>query len=188
MQTQIATGAHDDDRAAEMNADSGNDGQLPEDFINSDAEDAEADGEVDAEADAAVAPRCGFWSSKNFKLIAGLTLLSALICVFAAGGSSIKEYHMGRSNAANLKTTYDDYGAATASQKTKSSKKCKSPKAPKSPKSPKASKTTRNLKSKKGNTPTSSTEPPTTCAPTTTEKKSKGSKTSPPVGRPIRRP
>ena len=130
--------------------------------------------EADHEADAVVAPRrCGFWSSKNFKLIAGLTLLSALICVFAASGRSIKEYHMRRSDAANLQTTYPDYGAATASQKSKSSKKCKSPKCPKAPKSPKAPKT-RNLKSKKGNTPASSTTPPTTCAPTA-EKKSKGS-------------
>ena len=98
MQTQIDTGAHDDNRAAEMNADSG----------------------------AAVAPRCGFWSSKNFKAIAGFTLLSALICFFAASGSSIKEYHMRRSNASDLQASYDaDYGAYFPTP-TPTPKHCKS--------------------------------------------------------------
>eukprot|EP00986_Skeletonema_menzelii_P014176 scaffold9059_cov66-Skeletonema_menzelii.AAC.1 len=190
MQTQIPSGAYDGDeafRATELNSNSDNDGLLPEDFINSDADDIVAaevnDGaDAGANAEAAVAPRCGYWSSKNFKLLACFTLLSALICIFAASGSSIKAYHTRRSDAADLQAAYGNYGPATPAPSKAAKSKCPKSSSKASKYSYSNSMKSKSPKASSSKSPKASNDslPETTCAPTQKKKgKTKAGKNRP---------
>ena len=183
MQTQIPNGAYNDDdeafRATEMNSDSDNGGLLPEEFISSD--DAGII-EADDDNEAAVVSRCGFWSSKNFKVLAGITLLSALICIFAASGSSIKAYHTRRSDAADLQAVYGNYGPATPAPSKAAKSKCPKSSSKASKYSYSNSMKSKSPKASSSKSPKASNDslPETTCAPTQKKKgKTKAGKNRP---------
>ena len=134
MQTQIPSGAHNDEEAF----------QPPEMNLANEAD--ENNDEAEAEAD--VEPRYGYWSSNKNKCLAALILAATIICVLAAGGSIKTAYDSKRSNAVGLETAYSDYGAAAAT----SAKSSKTPKS--SSKAPK-SKSSKAPKSKSSKAPTS---------------------------------
>ena len=155
MQTQISSGAHNDEEAfqsAEMNSAVDNDGLLPREFTTSDANDDD-DGNND-EAEAAE-PRYGYWSSNKNKCLAALIVVTAVVCIFAVGSGIKTAYDSKRSNAVGVATTYGNYGpvSATSATKAPTSKSSKAPKS-KSSKAPK-SKSSKAPKSKSSKAPTS---------------------------------
>ena len=140
MQTQIPSGAHNDEEAF----------QPPEMNLANEAD------ENNDEAEADVEPRYGYWSSNKNKCLAALILAATIICVLAAGGSIKTAYDSKRSNAVGVATAYGSYGpvAATSAKSSKtptSSSKATKSKSSKAPKS----KSSKAPKSKSSKAPTS---------------------------------
>ena len=138
MQTQIPSGAHNDEEAF----------QPPEMNLAN-----EADGNND-EAEVDVEPRYGYWSSNKNKWLAALILAATIICVLAAGGSIKTAYDSKRSNAVGVEAAYGNYGPVTATSATRAPKS-KSSKSPKSSSKAPKSKSSKAPKSKSSKAPTS---------------------------------